>query len=253
MSNLERDNGEYSSQISTPKIDVNNTIEILAQINLGRIKWAYLGDEVKTEFELLQQEAEKNPSLEKQIANKYNEILLRPIKKQKSKKFFSKKHKSKVEPCSQPSFWPIEKKENNKIVIEDKPTLEINMDNFAKKKVNSRYGNRWDKDLKEEVRLKKLELREMIGLPVARKGNGRENDKFYKYLVRKIVVWDKFMIFRDYCSETVGVEEGLDCRIREVKNIVDILVSNKYKIPQNKKYQYFWDLLWDYEIKWNLD
>lgn len=237
---------------NTSEIERTNAIEILAQINLGRIKRADLSDEVRERVESLQKESGGNPDLEKQIIVRQNEISLMSSHKCEKKKHSVKKNVKKVDFYVQPSLLPSDEAVAFEPFNNDKSDLERKIDKVGKK-VNSRRGGAWDKELKKEISHKKIEIRKRIGLPVARKGTGYENDRFYKFLVRRVVTWDVFSVVKDYCSATTGISEDLEGRIGEVRQIVSVLLSRDKALNQGEKFRYFDESLMAYQEKWGLD
>jgi hypothetical protein len=124
----------------------------------------------------------------------------------------------------QPDFWPDP--ERNLVRLH--------------KKSNSRYSRRENDIINEEVKFKRKELRGRIGLPVARGKNPHVNDDFYKFLVRRICVYDTFGIFVEYDRVISEVPEELDSKINKVAGLVDELLNKGLNRPQrfNRYYQF---------------
>lgn len=237
---------------NTSAIERSNAIEILAQMNLGRIKRADLSDEVRERVESLQKESEENQDLKLKIIDRENEIALFPIRKPEKNHRVTRKSSKKDDFYVQPSLLPSDETATFEPFSNEKTDLEEKIEKTGKK-VNSRHGVRWDNEIKKEIRHKKSEIRKLIGLPVARKGSGYENDRFYKFLVRRVVYRDVFSVVKDYCSATTGISEDLEGRIGEVRQIVSVLLSKDKALNQGEKFRYFDESLRAYQEKWGLD
>lgn len=234
---------------NTSEIEGSNTIEVLAQNNLGRIKRSDLSCEVRERVESLQKESEENSGLEKQIIIIQNKIALMPVHKPEKKKRVVKKKKKGDHFYVQSSLLPPNKNADFGLLINDKSDLEEEVDKIGET-VNSRYGGRWDDELKKEVEYKKNELRKIIGLPVAKRSSGNENNMFYRFLVRRVIAWDVFGIFGDYCSSTSGVTVDLESKIRQVTETLHVLLSKDSGLNLREKFRYFDSFLQEYRQKW---
>lgn len=231
---------ESKARQADPKIiERDNTIEIVIQVGLGRIKTQDLSEENKSRVESLRKEAEENPELAKQISDRQNEIILKPVKVSKEKRHFTKKIN---DPYIQPGLWQSEPQpaEPTESLNQPDPEREIMK---VGKKLNGRLGGYNDKALRKEIRIMKTKLRNEIGLPVVRKGGEHEHfdDHFYKFLVRRVVSWDVLHIFGEYVGVVGEPSEELKSRIAEVKNLVNKLLNGDLKI--HEKYSAFYDFI----------
>ena len=98
----------------------------------------------------------------------------------------------------------------------------------------------------EDIKYNKLKLRKVVGLPIAR------GDRFYKFLVKRIVKLDVFGIFSEYNGIKNDETTDLDVRISQVKTFVDKVLNNKNiglmgKIDEYKKFKN------DYDEEWNIN
>lgn len=117
-----------------------------------------------------------------------------------------------------------------------------------------RQQQRWsrmkpDPKLREEIKIKKKELRQTIGLPVARGKSPYVNDSLYKYLVKRIYTYDNFGIFNDYFSPFPV--ENLDTRISQVATLVDNMLNSPDLDTKRKKWNYFKQFSFEYKQRWS--
>ena len=80
-------------------------------------------------------------------------------------------------------------------------------------------------ELNEEFKIKRQELRNIIGLPVARGKSPYVNNSLYKYLVKQIYKYDKFGIFNDYLSP-FPVDKDLQTRINQVTRLIKTMLDD---------------------------
>jgi hypothetical protein len=194
--------------------------------------------------------AQRVNSLKNQLMTNGQKIPLYSEEEIKRMKKYKKRHRKKDEPqASQLSFWSeknvFENEEQSlKIISDPEKTL------FQEgEKLESRFFPRKKLLITKEVREKKLKLREMIGLPVARGKNPHVNDRFYKFLVRNICQYDEFEIFREYDRVLDELPEDLSLKIKEVSDLVEQLLNNN--LNRNQKYNTFKEFVRDYHDRWN--
>jgi hypothetical protein len=108
----------------------------------------------------------------------------------------------------------------------------------------------WNKNkiIGDEIRQKRLELRDRIGLPIARGKSEHVNDRFYKYLVRRVVTFDNFGVFSEYDRVIRDTPPELDLKINEVKGLVTELLSGVFN--QRERFQRFDRFSRGYTEKW---
>ena len=104
-------------------------------------------------------------------------------------------------------------------------------------------------ELNEEFKIKKQELRNIIGLPVARGKSPHVNDSLYKYLVKQIYKHDKFGIFHDYLLP-IPVDKNLQIRINQVTELIDNMLRNTSLDTKRKKWNYYKQFSADYRQRW---
>lgn len=105
---------------------------------------------------------------------------------------------------------------------------------------DNRYFSRKNSLISKEVKIKREELRNRIGLPVARGKDPHVNDDFYKFLVRRVYSFDTFGIFREYDRAIDGVPEDLNLKINQISGLIDELLNKGLNRPQrfNRYYQF---------------
>jgi len=108
----------------------------------------------------------------------------------------------------------------------------------------------WNKNslLNQEIQRKKLELRELIGLPVVRGKDKYINDNFYKYLVKRIVKFDTFRIFNEFDRIIIGTTPEFEIKINDVKGIVNELLNKE--LNSRERDQKFNNFTEAYRNKW---
>ncbi len=109
--------------------------------------------------------------------------------------------------------------------------------------------HRTSPELREEFRTKRQELREIIGLPVARGKSPYVNNSLYKYLVRQIYKYDKFGIFHDYLLPWPA-DENLEIRINQVTELVKTMLHDTSLDTKRKKWNYYKQFSADYRQRW---
>jgi len=147
-----------------------------------------------------------------------------------------KKRKKAVEGARQLSFLQNEVRDDLTSELEKMIDPEKGL-NKLHRESQSRFE--WNKNslIIEEIKRKKLELRELIGLPVARGKNKYVKNDFYKYLVKRIVTFDTFGIFNEFDRAITETPSVLDLKINEVKKLVNTLLHGELNFRD--RYQAF--------------
>lgn len=104
-------------------------------------------------------------------------------------------------------------------------------------------------ELQEEFKIKRQELRNTIGLPVARGKSPYVNNSLYKYLVKQIYKYDKFGIFNDYLLP-LPVDDNLQTRINQVTRLIKTMLDDTVLDTKRKKWNYFKQFSADYRQRW---
>jgi len=100
----------------------------------------------------------------------------------------------------------------------------------------------------QEIRKKQTDLRNLIGLPVARGKDPHINDDFYKFLVRSIYKRDIFGIFMEYDRVLGEIPEELNDRINQVKELINELLNTS--LNKQQRYKAFNQFSQEYQNKW---
>ncbi len=231
-------------------IEDPNIVEVLAQYLIGRIKREDLSEHNQSLLDYYGPGGlmDEDPKFRAQVNLKKNQILTvgeriplytsDEIKKAKG----HGRHKIiNPEIFLQPRLW-----------IETQPeglvsTIILNAVSDPEKNIHSKQRN---KLMAEEIEIKKRELRERIGLPVARGKDPHINDNFYKYLVRRIYHFDVFNIFKEYDRVLGEVPENLNSKINQVKDLINELLNGELNIRQ--KYERYYNFVEEHEEEWNV-
>jgi len=100
----------------------------------------------------------------------------------------------------------------------------------------------------EDIRYLKLKLRNIIGLPIARGKDPHIGDRFYKFLVRRIIRNDVFRIFTEFNDYKYDEPTDLDARISQVKNYVSEALSSN--VGLREKYMNYNEVVDIYNKEW---
>jgi hypothetical protein len=148
-----------------------------------------------------------------------------------------------------PSLFPEEPSQNSNFqVFEKNPEKEV-----------VGFGEKMDKPafrskksiLAEDVRYNKEELRNRIGLPIARGKDPHINDPFYQYLVRQISAFDIFGIVLEYdrAKHLGNLTEDLEDKINDVGSMVKEVLDKH--VGRSQKFKRFHQFVQEYNDKWN--
>jgi len=100
----------------------------------------------------------------------------------------------------------------------------------------------------ENIGYLKLKLRNIIGLPIARGKDPHVNDRFYKFLVKRIVHYDVFGIFIEYDGLKHDEPTDLGVRIHQVKNYIGEALNNNAGLRE--KYMNYNEFVDIYNNEW---
>jgi len=108
----------------------------------------------------------------------------------------------------------------------------------------------WNKNslIAKEVQQKKMELRDIIGLPVARGKDIHINDDFYKFLVRRVVKFDTFGVFGEFDRMITEIHPELNLKINQVKGIIGELLNDGLNLRE--RHQRFNQFTEEFRKKW---
>lgn len=236
----------------------NNIVEILARVLLGQIKREGLDENNQAVLGYYLGLMDDDPKFRKQIDARKNELTLIAKNGRKISLFTS-------EELAKAKRHRKHQKGESQIVFQS----ELWLDHSSKKKstmnpgtvldperklvrIHGEMQNRfsWDTNslIKKEVQQKKLELRDLIGLPVQRGKDPHVNDDYYKFLVRKIVTFDAFGILNEFDRVLTAIPPELDTKINQVKELVDELLNNGLNLRQ--RHERLNEFIIEYGDKW---
>ncbi len=240
------------------KTEDGGPIEVLALIRLGRVRFEDLGEEYKAKITSFEKKVAEDPELEKKIFARENEIALRRGNSEKNPLYTStelKKHRNSKKTVKDGEYFVQPDLFQNRQSGEYQSRLKSEKDPEAMimdvgRRLNDRFYRYHKEKEKIEDQKKKLELRDKIGLPIARRGTEYSNDSFYKFLVRRIVTWDMFHLFSDYIGIIGDTPEELEGRIEETRNLVNELLTGRlHKYQKFGKFNNFVD---KHREEWNI-
>jgi hypothetical protein len=244
-----------SKEVDQQNSGDQNIIEFVALFKTGRIKRKDMDENNESSLNYYLGVIEEDPKFTEQVSKRMYQLTegekiplftdeqINQLKRHKR----YKKHNST--PASQPELWPkkptsINKTDLSSIIEPNKKIFQLGKD------LNKKYYRHIVSPVTEDVRYKELELRTMIGLPIARGKDPHINDEFYKFLIRRICKYDIFGIFLEYDRTMVDIPERLNTRIKEVAGLVDKLLNKD--LDRTKRYKEFYQFLDEYRDKWSL-
>lgn len=120
--------------------------------------------------------------------------------------------------------------------------------------LDAKFGRHSDQvyiDETKEIRTKRKELRERINLPIVHKGDKHVDDKFYKFLVKYIVRWDIFGIFRENLSHGFVSTNEFEYKVNDIGNLINDVLDPYSK--NYKQYKCFDKFVEDKSDGWGID
>lgn len=231
-----------------------NVIEILALYLAGRIEKEDLGENNQTVLDFYSGLMSDDPEFAARVNSRKNQLmtgrkipLYSPDQIQKLTK--NKRHiKGKINSTFQPRLWQDEPISNNEAVgftntiDPEKKLFQLGRD------LDNRFYSHKVTPITEEIKHKRLELRNIIGLPIPRGNNPHINDNYYQKLVRKVCKFDMFGIFREYDRVLDKVPEELDLKIKQVGGLIDRLLNKGLNEPQ--RFKEFNQFVQEYQDRW---
>ncbi|MDP3994483.1 MAG: hypothetical protein Q8P91_01475 [bacterium] len=112
----------------------------------------------------------------------------------------------------------------------------------------SRFSRNKNSLIAKEIQQKKMKLRDIIGLPVARGKDEHINDGFYKFLVRRVVKFDTFGVFGEFDRTMTETHPELEMKINQVKGLVGELLNGGQNLRE--RYQKFHQFSEEFKEKW---
>jgi len=226
-----------------------NIVEVLAQYLMGRIKREDLSEHNQSLLDYYGPGGLMSDDLKfaAQVNSKKNQILtvgeripLYTSDEIKKAKRHGRHKKITSEISLQPRLWAEPQ-------LEDPIPTIVDAVFDPEKKIKSKQRNEL---ITEEIEMKKRELREMIGLPVARGKDPHVNDDFYKYLVRRIYHFDVFHIFKEYDRVLDEVPKDLSSKINQVRDLISELLNGG--LNMGERYGEYHKFIEEHEEEWNI-
>ena len=236
-----------------------NIVEILALFLTGQIKWENLSENNQAVLGYCLGLMAENPRFARQVHARQNQISLASGQKTplfseeviKRMKKHRRRKKREVELTTQPLLWQEEPPPNNQIyeptfVVDPEKRLYELGSNLEK----PYYSHIKDTPITAEIRQKREELREMIGLPIARSKDPHVNDPGYQFLVKRVYKFDGFGIFNEYDRVLDEIPQELELKIQEVRGFITELLNPSNTLWQiSKRFNQFAQ---DYQERWNI-
>lgn len=164
-----------------------------------------------------------------QVAENGKRIPLYTDKELENARKHRKHKKTKIETCFQPEFFEVESSVVENTGIFDHQSVidpEKQLAKLHREFEEPLYMRNKNSLVNEDIRYLKLILRNIIGLPIARGKDPHVGDRFYKFLVRRIVRDDVFRIFTEFNDYKYNEPTDLDARISQVKDFISEALNN---------------------------
>lgn len=218
---------------------VNNVVETLALFLLGRIKRENLDENNQSVLGYYLSLMDDDPKFKNTIITRKKEmtkaaeigkrIPLYTDEELESAKRHRKHKKRKIEICFQPEMFKVESPAventdiyNSQSIIDPEKKLAGLHGEFERLPHWHNKNSLVDEDIKHL----KLKLRNIIGLPIARGKDPHVGDRFYKFLVNRIVHCDVFGIFIEFNDLKHDEPIDLDVKIHQIKNYIGEALNN---------------------------
>lgn len=194
--------------------------------------------------------AKRVNAIKTQMLEKAKKVQLYTSEELRKAKNHRKHRKIRGETFFQPGFWEEgtsqEEIKTELVSFQDPEKKLAKLHRSSSRPFNEDYR----KILRKEVGDRKNELRNVIGLPIARGKNPNVNDDFYKFLVRRVCTFDTFGIFNEYDRAISEIPPDLDAKIGQVKGLVDELLNQG--LDRRERFKRFDQFTEEYEKEWNI-
>lgn len=247
MANPERPGGSNN---------IDPIVHMLSLYLADRIKREDLSDNNRFVLDYYLEVMTEDQNFADQVNLRKNQLLEKGIKtplytKEDLKN--ARRHRRKrvsIEPGIQPKLW-----EDPQLEKENQFGMERVIDPMGKfygevGKIEKRHFGFENTILDQETKKKRMELRDTIGLPVARGKNPNVNDGFYKYLVRYVYVYDIFGIFGEYDRVSGEIPESLNEKITRVKDMLNEVLDRSLNV--GARHKIFYKFVRDHKEEWNI-
>lgn len=225
--------------------DGNNIVEILALYLTGKLKKEDMDEDNQAILRFYLGSMEEDPKFKNRVNTRKNEILSN-IKDGVRKSMFTeaqlkkaKSHRKKKITSYEKAFQPLlfDDRIENVRTVESGMILDPERGIAQMHEFQNRFSKYRKPYLSEEVRLKKNQLRNLVGLPIARGKDPHVNDPFYQTLVKDIFANDVFHIVTEFDSAIIGPSEELDQKINQIKRFVSEV--DRPELGLKHKYEQF--------------
>jgi len=242
-------------------VNNDNVVETLALFLSGRTKREDFSENNQSVLNYHLSLMEDDPKFKNAVVARKNEtaqvagggkrIPLYTDKELESAKAHRKHRKRRIKTCLQPELFKVESSavENTgifnyqSIIDPEKKLVKLHRE-FEK----FPYWHDKNSLVAENIGYLKLKLRNIIGLPIARGKDPHVNDRFYKFLVKRIVHYDVFGIFIEYDGLKHDEPTDLGVRIHQVKNYIGEALNNNAGLRE--KYMNYNEFVDIYNNEW---
>lgn len=232
-----------------------NVVEVLALFKLGRINREDIGPENQTVLSYYLGLMAENESFSAKVHSRMEQLrgngrkvpLFPPevIKNLKKKKRRIKKRVF----AFQLNFFPAKLSQDDGSIGQENIRDSDSTIFKVGRQLDNPYINKRRTVLAEDVRRRRLELRELIGLPIARGKSRHVNDPNYKFLVKRICTFDQFGIFEQYDRVYADIPEDLNLKIQQIMQLIDELLNNN--LTRRQFFRRFDEFVENYQSYWN--
>lgn len=249
MADIERSDGED---------DLNrNIVEIMARYKLGQIKREDMSEDnqviLKSYLELM----DDDPEFRQKVISRKNEISEIATKGVKTPLYTdeelakAKRHRKKkptsYEHAYQPGLFGEPDQEREIIGFDDILDPEKKLGKLHQE-LQGRFSSGNSRLIKKEVQQKRMELREILGIPVARGKNKHVRDPFYQMIVRKFITFDNFGVGHEFDRVLTEMPPELETKINQIKKALTEILDDNLNLRQ--KYQKLHQFEDDFKNDW---
>jgi hypothetical protein len=231
MANIEHEQNESSNG--------QDIVKILALYSLRKIDMEKLDSDCQLTLRVWYNAMLDDPGLKKLVDTEKEKLLAKPsaVEPVRQPDAVTKK-----EIYSQPSLLPTEPVSNN---------TENRLYKLSKDLNGQYYRHKKDTPIIEEIRHKRQELREKIGLTREEKKKAEVDPRLNKFLETRVCKKDIFHLFNEYDRVIIGeIPEELNLKINAVKDLIERLLYGKsYIFEKFNEFHKFED---EHREEWNI-
>lgn len=228
---VEKDNQDSKNQ-------EGNIVKILALYSLGKIDMEKLDSDSQLTLRLWYNAMLDDPRLKELVNTVKEELLVKtPVAEPENKPDVV----TKKETYLQPSLLPKESASN---------VSESRLDKLGKDLNGQYYHYQKNTPITEEIKHKRQELREKIGLTRVEKNRADLDPKLNKFLEKRICEKDIFHLFEEYDRVLGEIPEELNLKINAVSDLIKILLYGELNVFE--KYKEFHKFEDEHRQEWNI-